>query len=153
MNKLTQTWKNTPTFAKVGVGVIGLYIVAKSLSSLKETLKGGGFGKNYDSDLNKLEKKQVVASYTDQTYVAFADSIYTEYTSEFFHDIEDVLPIFSKLQNDADWIKLVRAFGERRVMFSSIKQGLGGILSRMFDTKELEQINAIFRKKGINAAV
>jgi hypothetical protein len=153
MNKLTQTWREAPTLAKVGVGILGLYIVAKSLSSLKNTFTGAGFGKNYDSDLNKLEKKQIVASYSDQTYNSFADAIYTEYTSEFFSDIDDVLPIFNKLNNDADWVKLVQAFGERRVMFSTIKQGLGGILSRMFDREELEQINAILRRKGIKAAV
>ena len=151
--KLVQSWRDTPTFAKVGLGVIGLYLVSKSLASLKSTFGGAGLGKDYDKDLDQLEKKQVNPSYTNQTYLTFADRIYSEYISEFFPDIEDVLPIFEKLNNDADWIKLNQAFGERRVQFSTTKLGLGGILGRMFKTKELEQINVVLRRKGIKAQV
>jgi hypothetical protein len=152
--KLTQSWRDTPTIAKVGLGVIGLYLVSKSFASLKSTFGSAGLGKDYNKDLNQLEKKQISASYTNQTYLTFADRIYSEYVSElFFSDIEDILPIFQKLNNDADWVKLNQAFGERRVMFSTMKLGLGGILGRMFNTKELEEINAVLRKKGIKAQV
>lgn len=150
---IKQTWQETPTALKIGVGVLGVYILSKSLASLKNTFSGGGLGKNYQSDLNKLEKSQIRPSYSDQTYVGFADSIYNEYFKEVFPDIEDVLPIFNKLNNDADFLKLEQAFGTRRLLFGTTKGTLSAVLRRAFNSKDVEQINEILQKKNIKARV
>ena len=150
--KIKQTWQETPTSLKIGVGVLSLYIFSKALSSLKSTLKGEGFGKDYSGDIKKLEKdKNIKPSYSDQVYVGFADTIYYEYLNEFYSDIEDVLPIFEKLNNDVDYIKLTQAFGERRLLFTALKGSLGVIIRRMFNTKDVASINAVLKKKNINA--
>lgn len=146
---ITSTLKETPTIVKVGVGVLGLYIVSKTLKNLKDVVKGDGFGKKYNTSLNELEKNNIKPSYADSTYLQFADRIYVEYWGELISDIEDVTPVFEKMNNDADMIKLTQAFGERRVLFSTSKYGLGVILNRAFGTKGVEQINAILKKKGI----
>jgi hypothetical protein len=150
-SKIQETWQSIPTPLKIGVGVLGLFIIAKSVKSLSETLGGKGFGKNYGADVKELEKKNIKASYSDQVYLGFADTIYYEYLNEFFSDIEDILPIFSKLNNDIDYIKLTQAFGDRRLLFQANKGSLGVIIRRMFDAEEVAQINAVLKKKNINA--
>jgi hypothetical protein len=150
-SKIQETWQSIPTPLKFGVGVLGLFIIAKSVKSLSETLGSKGFGKNYGADVKELEKKNIKASYSDQVYLGFADTIYYEYLNEFFSDIEDILPIFSKLNNDIDYIKLTQAFGDRRLLFQANKGSLGVIIRRMFDAEEVAQINAILKKKNINA--
>jgi hypothetical protein len=53
--------------------------------------------------------------------------------------------------NDIDYIKLTQAFGDRRLLFQANKGSLGVIIRRMFDAEEVAQINAILKKKNINA--
>jgi hypothetical protein len=149
MSKVNQFWKESSLPVKVGVGVIGVYILSKAISSLKSSL-GGEFGKNYNKDLNKLETKNILPSYSDQVYVGFADTIYSEYANEFFSDVEDVIPIINKMTNDADMLKLTQAFGDRRFMFSGTKGNLGAIIRKMFDNSEIETLNEILSRKGIN---
>lgn len=148
---IKETWQSVPTPFKIGVGALGLYVIAKSIQSISKTLQGAGFGKDYQGDVKELEKKNIRASYSDQVYLGFADTIYYEYLNEFFADIEDILPIFNKLNNDIDYIKLTQGFGERRLLFQANKGTLGVIIRRMFNAKDVEKINAVLKKKKINA--
>lgn len=150
--KINEAWQNTPTLAKVGVGILGLYILSKSLKNLKSLVSGDGLGANYGTDLNKLEKVNIVPSYADSTYLGFADQIYREYMTEaFFEDIDDIVAIFSKMNNDADMLKLDQAFGQRRALFTTQKANLSATLSRMFDRSEIDKINAVMKRKGLKA--
>lgn len=150
-SNIKEAIKSAPIPFKIGLGVLGIYIIAKSVKSLSTTLGSKGFGKDYGADVKDLEKKNIKASYSDQVYLGFADTIYYEYLNEFYSDIEDILPIFNKLNNDIDYIKLTQGFGERRLLWQANKGSLGVIIRRMFNAKEVEQINAILKKKKINA--
>lgn len=144
-----KVWNTTPTYAKIGVGVLAVYLLSKGIKNISDVFKSGEFGKQYNKDINKLESKNILPSYADQVYVGFADTIYSEYLNEFFPDIEDVLPIFRKMNNDADMVKLTQAYGERRQPFSTNKSGLGSAITNMFDQSEIEQINEILVRRGI----
>jgi hypothetical protein len=144
-----KVWQQTPTYAKIGVGVLSIYLLSKSIKSLSEVFKGGAFGKQYGKDIKDLESQNILPSYADQVYVGFADTIYSEYLNEFFPDLSDVMPIYRKMNNDADLIKLTQAYGERRQPFSLNKGGLATAITGMFDGQEIEAINELLRRKGI----
>lgn len=144
-----EKFNQLPLPVKLGLGIIGFIVVRNVASAVKKAVKGGGFGKDYKSQQEELEEEGVFPSYSDSVYLQFAETIYVEYWGEVFSDVEDVTPIFQKMNNEADVLKLIEAFGDRRVLFSNSKYGLGVILNRAFGNKGVAEINAILKKKGI----
>jgi hypothetical protein len=102
-------------------------------------------------DERELEAEGEKATFMDQQYKGFADSIYAARSANnFLGTDEDVIfSVFNKMKNNLDIAKLITAFGSRRLSFSFTEGNLGGFLNDELDQTELGIINSGLRSKGI----
>ncbi len=102
-------------------------------------------------DERELESEGETATYMDQQYKGFADSIYSaRIANNLLGTDEDVIySVFKKMKNNLDVAKLITAFGSRRLSYSFTSGNLGGFLNDELDQDELNIINTDLRSKGI----
>lgn len=102
-------------------------------------------------DERELESEGEKATFMDQQYKGFADSIYAaRIANNLLGTDEDVIyGVFKKMKNNLDVAKLITAFGTRRLSYSFTSGNLGGFLNDELDSDELNIINTDLRSKGI----
>jgi hypothetical protein len=64
-------------------------------------------------------------------------------------DEQAIYDVFNLMKNNIDVALLIKAFGKRRVEFSTQDQELGAHLSNDLDSSEITKINNILSSKGI----
>ena len=82
-------------------------------------------------------------------YTQFADQIYAAVLTVFGTDEAAIYSVFNKMQNNLDVAQLIKAFGKRRLEFSTTMAELGAHLTEDLDTSELNKLNSILAAKNI----
>jgi len=120
------------------VGVIAFFVIRGKIR------KGKGDGTTDEAE-KELEELDVKPSYSDYTYSEMADIIYTSLDGAFTNNQETVLSQIERLNNRADWLKLVSSFGVKKStsMWSDFEGNLVDWLSdEIDDSTVLKKMNA-----------
>ena len=96
-------------------------------------------------DIAKVQKP----TYGPTQYQLFADKIYAAGVTWFGTDENAIYGVFNQLYNDLDVLELIKAFGTRRLEFTSVFGNLQQFLASEMGAKEITQINTILMAKGI----
>lgn len=88
-------------------------------------------------------------TYGPTQYQLFADKIYTAGVTWFGTDENAIYGVFNQLYNDLDVLELIKAFGTRRLEFTTVMGNLQQFLASEMNEKEIGQINTILFSKGI----
>jgi hypothetical protein len=127
----------------LGIGGYALYKLGAAIAK-KLTLS------NANKDIIDAQKAGQVASYPSGTYSQLADKIYSAVMYTWGTDEQAIYDVFNQMKNNLDVALLIKAFGKRRVEFSTLDQELGAHLSNDLDSSEITKINNILSSKGIN---
>lgn len=142
--------------AVVGTGVvvfIGYQIYAKIQDNMKHA---GDYKEEKDvkDDLKDLANNNVKPSYTDSQYSAWANQLFSAFDG-YQSDESVVYRVFVNMKNDADVLKLIKAFGVREISSGkgnpqpNFKGTLSGVIADEMDTEEIKELNLILAKRGI----
>jgi hypothetical protein len=126
----------------LGVGAYALYKLGSALGK-KLTLS------NADADIKAAQKTGESASYSSATYSQLADKIYSAVMYTWGTDEQAIYDVFNLMKNNIDVAMLIKAFGKRRLEFSTQDAELGAHLSNDLDSTEIAKINSILSSKGI----
>jgi len=126
----------------IGLGGYALYKLGSALAK-KLTLA------NADADIKAAQKTGETASYASATYSQLADKIYAAVMYTWGTDEQAIYDVFNLMKNNIDVAMLIKAFGKRRLEFSTQDAELGAHLSQDLDTTEIQKINSILASKGI----
>jgi len=96
-------------------------------------------------DISKVQKP----TYGPTQYQLFADKVYSAGVTWFGTDENAIYGVFNQLYNDLDVLELIKAFGTRRLEFTSVFGNLQQFLASEMNAKEIGQINTILFSKGI----
>lgn len=105
------------------------------------------------TDVETLQKEGIRQTYPNTTYSQFADALDSAMTSGFGTDEKAIYSTFNKLVNDVDYVKLVEAFGYRRMEFSYKYGNLSAWLRADLDQSEIDEINRIMRLRGLTVRI
>lgn len=126
----------------IGLGGYALYKLGSALAK-KLTLA------NADADIKAAQKSGETASYSSATYSQLADKIYAAVMYTWGTDEQAIYDAFNLMKNNIDVAMLIKAFGKRRLEFSTQTAELGAHLGNDLDSTEIAQINTILGSKGI----
>jgi hypothetical protein len=126
----------------IGLGVFALTKLVKAISK-KLTLS------NADADIKAAEKSGEKLTYSLGNYTQFADQIYAAVLYTWGTDEQAIYNVFSKMNNNLDVAQLIKAFGKRRLEFSTTMAELGAHLSSDLDDSEIAKLNSILASKNI----
>ena len=124
---------------------IGAYAVYKLGLAIKKKLTLS----NADADIKAAEKTGEKLTYSLGNYTQFADQIYAAVLTVFGTDEQAIYAVFNKMQNNLDVAQLIKAFGKRRLEFSTTMAELGAHLSEDLYTSEINKLNSILAAKNI----
>ena len=126
----------------IGLGGYALYRLAGAIKK-KLTLS------NADADIRAAQKSGEKLTYSLGNYTQFADQIYAAVLTVFGTDEAAIYSVFNKMQNNLDVAQLIKAFGKRRLEFSTQDLELGAHLSNDLDSSEIAKVNSILTSKNI----
>ena len=126
----------------LGVGAFAVYKIGQAIGK-KLTLS------NADKDIRDAQKAGETASYSAATYSQLADKIYAAVMYTWGTDEQAIYDVFNLMKNNIDVANLIKAFGKRRVEFSTQDQELGAHLSNDLDSSEIAKVNSILASKNI----
>jgi hypothetical protein len=170
--KTYRYYKDLPTWAKGAVIVGGVAITGYLLIKIYNSIKANAdkrdsleFSKNAQSELNSLKMRGIKPSYSATQYQGFASKLVIALDG-CGSDEEAVFGVFENMNNKADVLNLISAFGVRyyqpcaatspiaygRWVIDSKTYGgnLSSWLSYDLTQSELKKINAILTTKGID---
>ena len=148
-----------PPWAKGTVAVGALLFTGLALwkayglvTNFWEQQKGSNALKDTTNELEKLQEKQIVPSYPDIQYELWANAI-----QECFNGWGTCSgdTIFVNLRNDADMIKLIKAFGVRTISSGAWNPAgdttgdLSKVIRDELSISQIEATNKILVKNGI----
>ena len=126
----------------LGIGAYALYKIGAAIGK-KLTLS------NADADIRAAQKTGETASYSSATYSQLADKIYAAVMYTWGTDEQAIYDVFNLMKNNIDVANLIKAFGKRRLEFSTQSAELGAHLGNDLDSTEIAKINSILSSKGI----
>jgi hypothetical protein len=126
----------------IGIGAYALYKLGSAIYK-KLNLS------NADQDIYDAQKSGVKASYPSATYSQFADKIYSAVMYTWGTDEQAIYDVFNQMKSNLDVALLIKAFGKRRLEFSTQDAELGAHLGNDLDSSEINKINNILSSKGI----
>ena len=126
----------------IGLGAYAIYKVGSAIGK-KLSLS------NADKDIRDAQKAGAVASYSAATYSQLADKIYTAVMYTWGTDEQAIYDVFNLMKNNIDVANLIKAFGKRRVEFSTQELELGAHLSNDLDSSEINKVNSILASINI----
>jgi len=127
----------------IGIGGYSLYRIGKAISKKLN-------GSNAEQDIIDAKKAGQTPSYSSATYSQLADKIYAAVMYTWGTDEQAIYDVFNKMNSNLDVAMLIKAFGKRRVEFSTQDMELGAHLSNDLDSSEISKLNSILSSKGIN---
>jgi hypothetical protein len=169
--KFGQFLEETPSWAKgllvvgglvvVGWGGFTIYTAIKSASSQKKAKQNLS---NASDDLQKLVAGGVQPSYLGSQYSDWADSISTALTGciAFTGYMDTLNGIFGQMNNTADVLQLITAFGIRpiaacwysepvdAIMGNTPKSDMAGWFTNQLSKSDRDSINKLLAAKNIN---
>jgi hypothetical protein len=93
--------------------------------------------------------KGIKPSYPDSMYSMWANAITSAGFNTLGTNEQAIYDVFKKMNNNADIVKLIIAFGEQRVEFSLQSVALGAWLSSELNSSEMAVLNKILSDKKI----
>lgn len=126
----------------LGVGAYAVYKLGSAIGK-KLTLSSA------DKDIRDAQKAGETASYSAATYSQLADKIYAAVMYTWGTDEKAIYDVFNLMKNNIDVANLIKAFGKRRLEFSSQQLELGAHLSDDLDSSEIAKVNSILASKNI----
>lgn len=126
----------------IGIGGYFLYRIGSVLAD-KLNLS------NAEKDIQDAEKAGQTPSYSSATYSQLADKIYAAVMYTWGTDEQAIYDVFNQMKTNLDVALLIKAFGKRRLEFSTQEMELGGHLSNDLDSSEISKLNDILSSKGI----
>jgi hypothetical protein len=126
----------------LGVGAFAVYKLGAAIGK-KLTLS------NADKDIRDAKQAGQTASYSAATYSLLADKIYTAVMYTWGTDEQAIYDVFNLMKNNIDVANLIKAFGKRRLEFSTQDLELGAHLSNDLDSAEIAKVNSILASKNI----
>ena len=134
---------NDPLVAAAATGIgLGLFYY------LFLRKKAGSTLTNAQIESEQVSKQQV-PTYSQTQYQVYADKIYQAGVAWFGTDEVAIYSVFQAMKNDLDILKLINAFGSRRLEFSTVMGNLAEFLYSEFDNKEITKLNSILAAQGI----
>jgi len=88
-------------------------------------------------------------SYKSSQYKAFATSLHNAFIESLGTDEDAIYSIMNKMKNECDLLQVIAEFGVRRQEWGFEKLNLPQFIHDELDTKELQTVNSILKKKGI----
>lgn len=115
-------WQSLPPIAKGVVAIAGTAGIAISgyliYQGIKKLMARSDSNRAVDAANSELSQTQKTdqPSYPDSTYLSWANQIENLLTGcDANTNDAEVLDIITRLKNDTDWLKLVKAFGTREI--------------------------------------
>jgi hypothetical protein len=101
--------------------------------------------------IDTLENQNIKLSYLATEYDIKADSLETALFNNGWYGIDEetVYAVFSSMNNQADLLQLITAFGNRRMQFQLFGQPLAQWIQGYCSPTEKAQINTILSSKNI----
>lgn len=131
-------------FGSVFIG----YKVYKGASAKLTDLKRN---KLLNDEEKRLKREGEFPSYTDLEYKQMADMLFAALDYAFDEAEEDFEPVFARMRNRADVVKLIQAFGTRDVSAAYGPADLVTQIGRYFTQSQKDQfINGPLRRNGVN---
>jgi hypothetical protein len=131
----------------VWLTIIGIsaYVLYKVGSAIYKKLNLN----NANKDIKEAEEAGQKASYPSGTYTQLADKIYAAVMYTWGTDEQSIYDAFNSMKNNLDVALLIKAFGKRRLEFSTQDAELGAHLSNDLDSSEIAKLNSILASKNI----
>ena len=126
----------------LGIGAYAVYKLGSAIGK-KLTLS------NADKDIREATQAGQTASYSAATYSQLADKIYSAVMYTWGTDEQAIYDVFNLMKNNIDVANLIKAFGKRRLEFSTQDLELGAHLSNDLDSSEIAKVNSILASKNI----
>jgi hypothetical protein len=127
----------------IGLGGYALYRIGKAIAERLDL-------SNAEKDILDAKKEGQTPSYSSATYSQLADKIYTAVMYTWGTDEQAIYDVFNLMKTNLDVALLIKAFGKRRVEFSTQELELGAHLSNDLDSSEINKLNSILSSKNIS---
>lgn len=153
-NIVTELTTGIPGWVKglIWGGVIfgGIYVGYKIYKGAGSTLESLKRNKSLKEEEEKLKKEGEFPNYSDMEYEQMANALFAALDGYLSESEEDFLPVFMRMKNRMDVVKLIDAFGVRDVSPIYGAADLSTQISRYFSPSEKEDyINGPLRRNGV----
>lgn len=129
----------------------GAYAIYKLSKGVSKAIKKLANDADYKREINKLESEGMKLSYTDAEYRMMADQLFAALDGWFSENEEDFLPVFIRMRNRADVLRLIQEYGVRDVSPIYGPESLPGHIARYFTDSQKEQyINRPLRTNRVD---
>ncbi len=135
-------------------GVTAYKLIKKGQNDKKDQNNEDEINSVSDSGLQALATQGIYPTFLSEQYLEWADIL-----SECFQGYgtcDNYFEVFRQLKNDADWLRLVQAYGIRTInsgkwnfLQDDVKLSLGAALHSELSASDLDAINQQFSKKGM----
>ena len=136
----------------LGGAIFGIYKISKVVKGAIENKDERKEGKDVKSDLKDLEKAGKGKTLSDSQISGFANSLKIAMDGT-ATDEDSIGRVFASMNNDADVLALIQAFGIQKIegtFVSNIEGTLGQCLTSELDSDEMNTyVTAHLIKKGI----
>lgn len=88
-------------------------------------------------------------SYKSSQYKAFATSLHNAFVEALETDEDAIYSVMNKMKNECDLLQVIAEFGVRRQEWGWEKLNLPQFINDELNTKELQTVNSILKRKGI----
>lgn len=157
MNKLYNIYKDAPPLGKILLIAAVILLAYLIYKGVKKLLAPGptneGQQKSASDELKDLAQAGEVSHYTESQMKGFADKLFKAMDGQ-GTDEEQIKAVFKYMQNKADVLELIRAFGVRTYedgLFVSYEYNLTEWLNEELSQDELDKfVNDPLRSAGIN---
>jgi len=141
-----------PIAVKIAVLLIAVLLIYRLIKKLTTPTPPPPSPAPAGEELNELEKKGIIPSYPNSQYSAWAEKL--QYALNYANTDENaVYSVFEKLKNQAHLNKLVSIFGTRPIEYFPFMfqdETLSEAITSQMDSDEVQKVNGILAKKGIN---
>jgi len=149
--KKAGTYLTPMNIALFGVGTLALYFGVKGILALFAKTPEEIAQDNLDQAIIDQQSGGVNFTFPLSQYDIFADTL-EEATDTAFTDEDSIYTVFNALQNNADLLQLIKAYGQRYHFEFGIPLGnytLSQVLVAVLSQSERDQIQSILNAKGI----
>lgn len=178
-SKLIRVYEDLPSWAR-GIVIVGglaiTYIIGTNIVKMVKAASASADNQakqnQIQSDLNNLGNQGVLPTFDDSQYNAWADSIegalqgcdYSVSVAAFgilTNSGTAVWNVLSQLKNDADFLKLSKAYGSSRTLVkhfycgyaNDVTGSFSATLTRVLNPQELAKINQYLGDNGLKSRI
>lgn len=148
-------WANPTKLLAGGVGLLAAGFGLKNLLSLFSKSHTVIISKNLDSAINQAKQGGSYPTYPNAQYDILADNI-EEATNTSGTDEQAIFDVMNAMNNNADLLKLQKAYGQRLNWWFGIPTGkytLSQVLDSELSNGEKETLRKIIEAKGITIKI